>query len=272
MHWRPYRSLFHSNPAWIVAALGVMVLTLCVIVPPALAGPPFRTDDPETVEYRHGEFYIANQYSHDKDSVFATAPHLELNYGVIPNVQLHMIAPLAYSMPHEGPTTYGLSDLELGVKYRFIQEGRYMPMVGTFPILHLPTGNAMRGLGSGETQLLLPIWLQKAWGPWQSYGGGGYWINPGQDNRNYWYLGWQGQREITKWLTFGGELFYTTAQTRDGTYELGYNAGGIIDFTENHHLLFSAGADMHGSNLFSYYLAYQYTWGPSEGKARFGKR
>ena len=239
-----------------------------VLAPFALAGPPFRTDDPETVEYKHGEFYIVNQYSHDKDTVFATAPHFEVNYGVIPNVQLHLIAPFAYNTPHTGPTTYGFSDLELGVKYRFIQEGDYIPMVGTFPILHLPTGNANRGLGSGETQLLLPIWLQKAWGPWQSYGGGGYWINPGPGNQNYWYAGWQGQREITKWLTIGGELFYNTPPTRGGEYQLGYNIGGFINFTENHHLLFSAGTDIHGPNLFSYYIGYQYTWGPPETKKR----
>jgi hypothetical protein len=272
MEKKPFWSLFQAVRAWMVAVLVTALLQMSVLLPPVLAGPPFRTDDPETVQYKHWEFYIANQYSHDKDTVFATAPHLEANYGVIPNVQLHLLAPFAYNTPHAGPTTYGFSDLELGIKYRFIQESTYIPMAGVFPILNLPTGNTNRDLGSGETRLFLPIWLQKAWGPWQSYGGGGYWINPGPGNRNYWYAGWQGQREIKKWLTTGGELFYTTPPTRDGKYQLGYNIGGFINCTENHHILFSAGTDIHGPNLFSYYLAYQYTWGPPKKKNGNGKK
>lgn len=257
-----FRNLFRSILVTSLTAFFIMSF----LIPAAIAGPPFITDDPEPVENQHWEFYIANQYSHDKDAVLATAPHIEVNFGIIPNVQLHLIAPLAYTTPHTGPTSYGFSDLELGVKYRFIQESDYIPMVGAFPIVHLPTGNSHRGLGTGETQVLLPVWLQKGWGPWQSYGGGGYWINPGQGNRNYWYLGWQGQREITKWLTLGGELFYTTPPTRGREYQFGYNIGGFIDFTKNHHVLFSVGTDIHGPNLFSYYMAYQFTWGPAEKK------
>jgi len=81
-------------------------------------------------------------------------------------------------------------------------------------------------------------------------------------------VGWQAQREITKVLTLGGELFYTTPQTRDGEYQLHYNVGGFVNLTENHHVLFSAGTDIHGPNLFSYYLAYQFTWGPGGKKPK----
>ena len=225
------------------------------------AGPPFRTDDPEPVEYLHWEFYVATQYANDKDRVSGTAPHLELNYGVAPNVQVHLLVPAAFDRPRGGPTLYGLGDLELGMKYRFIQEGDFRPMVGTFPILHLPTGNENRGLGNGRAQLFLPVWLQKSWGPWTSYGGGGYWFNPGADNKNYWYVGWLVQRDITKWLTVGGEVFHQTPPTRDGEYQTGYNLGAIINVTDNHHLIFSAGSDIHGANLFSFYAAYQLTWG-----------
>ncbi|OPY75763.1 MAG: hypothetical protein A4E65_03444 [Syntrophorhabdus sp. PtaU1.Bin153] len=188
----PGISLFLSTFAHITAALAITLFHMFIFIPPAFAGPPFVTDDPEPVEYQHWEFYVANQHSHDKDGIFATVPHLEVNYGVLADVQLHLLAPFTYNAPHPGATAYGFSDLELGVKYRFIQETDYIPMVGTFPVLHLPTGNSNRGLGSGETQLLLPIWLQKTRGPWQSYGGGGYWTNPGPDNRNYWFAGWQG--------------------------------------------------------------------------------
>jgi hypothetical protein len=246
-----------------VAALGLFCSAI-INVFPLFAGPPFRTDDPETVQYRHWEFYVATQYANDKEGVSGTAPHLEVNYGVAPNVQLHLIVPAAFDKPRGAPTLYGPGDLEIGVKYRFIQEDEYCPMVGTFPILHLPTGNQNRGLGNGDSQLFLPIWLQKSWGPWTSYGGGGYWLNPGTDNQNYWYAGWQIQREIAKWLTVGGEVFYQTPPTRDGEYQTGYNLGAIVNFTDNHHFIFSAGTDVHGPNLFSFYAAYLLTWGPPE--------
>jgi hypothetical protein len=245
----------------------LLVMTACILlsalmsVPPLFGGPPFRTDDPEPVEYRHWEFYVATQYANDKDGVSGTAPHLELNYGMALNVQLHLLVPAAFDRPRGESTLYGLGDLELGVKYRFIQEGDYRPMVGTFPILHLPTGNENRGLGSGDAQLFLPVWLQKSWGPWTSYGGGGYWLNPGTDNKNYWYVGWLIQRDITKWLSVGGEIFHQTPPARDGEYQTGYNLGAIINVTDNHHFIISAGSDIHGPNLFSFYAAYQLTWG-----------
>jgi hypothetical protein len=248
-------------PRWFIGVRVVFLLFILVISPPAIAGPPFKTDDPETVEYKHGEFYVASQYANDKDGVSSTAPHFEVNYGILPNVQLHLLVPFGYDRPRGGPTLYGFQDLEFGVKYRFIQESDYLPMVGTFPIVHLPTGNESRGLGSGETQLFLPLWLQKSWGPWLTYGGGGYWINPGKDNQNYWFFGWVVQREIAKWLSVGVESFYQTPPIRYGEYQTGYTLGAIINFTENHHLLFSGGSDFHGPNLFSYYIGYQYTWG-----------
>ena len=80
----------------------------------ALAGPPYNTDDPEPVEYRHWEFYLASQTVHDRDGWTGTAPHFEVNYGVVPNVQLHVIAPLAYSVPDDGRSAYGFGDTELG--------------------------------------------------------------------------------------------------------------------------------------------------------------
>jgi hypothetical protein len=260
-----------AAPSRLLFSTVSVLLGMLVITPSLFAGPPFRTDDPETVEYKHWEFYLANTYSNDKGNFSGTAPHLEANYGVIPNLQLHILAPMAFDKSQGEATVYGFGDLELGVKYRFIQETDSRPMVGTFPILHLPTGNQRRGLGNGEAQFFLPLWLQKAWGPWQSYGGGGYWINPGSGNKDYWFLGWQGQREITKWFTIGAEIFYNTPPTTEGDYQVGYNIGGLVNFTENDHLIFSAGGDIHGQNRFSYYIAYLWTWGPPENKANTKK-
>ncbi len=251
---------------WMRTLATAVIFHALVVAPSLFAGPPFRTDDPEPPDYQHWEIYVASQYAHDKDGVSGSAPQIELNYGAMPDLQLSLTIPPAFDKPRGGPTLYGPGDLQPGVKYRFIQEGDYRPMAAFYPLLNLPTGDRNRGLGNGSPQLFLPVWLQKSWGPWTSYGGGGYWLNPGTNNRNYWYGGWLIQRDITKWLTFGGEIFYQTPPTRCGAYETGYNAGAIVNFTDNHHFVFSAGSDIRGPNLFSFYAAYLFTWGPPEKK------
>jgi len=244
--------------------MGLFSLVLSPMV--AWAGPPFVTDDPEPVEYRHWEFYLASQDAKNKEGWSGTAPHFEVNYGALPNLQLHMIAPLAYAKPNDGSARYGFGDLELGAKYRFIQETDWRPQVGTFTMLEVPTGSSSKGLGSGQVRAFLPIWLQKSWGPWQSYGGGGYWINPGSENKDYWFFGWQVQRELSKVITLGAEVFCNTPTAREEGGRTGFNVGTIVNFTDEHHLLFSTGRDIHGQNRFSVYVAYQLTIGPQEEK------
>jgi hypothetical protein len=226
----------------------------------AFAGPPFFTDDPEPVKHKHWEFYIATQHLHDVEGWSGTAPHAEVNYGIAPNMQLHVIAPRVYSKPEDSPQKAGYGDTEAGLKLRFIQETKARPQVGVFPLVEFHTGNESKGLGSGNTRLFLPLWLQKSWGPWTSYGGGGYWINPGEGNRNWTFWGWELQRDISDKLMVGGELFYRTPDSVDAAHSNGFNLGGEWNFNEQHHLLFSAGRDIDGPNRFTVYLAFQWTY------------
>jgi hypothetical protein len=260
------RDLFSKMILSLLAAIVAGLLPLILGPTVGWAGPPFVTDDPEPLEYRHWEFYLASQDAKNKDGWSGTAPHVEVNYGALPNLQLHLIVPFAYVRPNEGSSHYGFGDLELGVKYRFIQEGDWWPMVGAFPIVDLPTGKSSLGLGSGYYRIFLPIWFQKSLGPWTSYGGGGYWINTGSGNRNYWFAGWEVQYELSKAITLGGEVFYNTPTARAEGNRTGFNIGTIVNFTDEHHLLFSAGRDIHGQNRFSTYIGYQLTIGPQEQK------
>ena len=126
----------------------------------------------------------------------------------------------------------------------------------------LPTGDKDKELGNGEVQAFLPLWVQKSWGPWKKYGGGGYWIIPGTGNRNYWFFGWELQRDLSKYFTLGAEVFHQTPSEVGGDSLRGFNVGGILNFTDQHHLLFSAGSDFSGPNDASFYIGYQMTFGP----------
>lgn len=87
------------------AKYGACALVACTVLmasPLALAGPPFMTDDPETVEYQHHEFYIATQQIKTKDGRSGALPLFEYNYGAGPNLQLLIIVPFA-SRPEKSP-------------------------------------------------------------------------------------------------------------------------------------------------------------------------
>ena len=243
--------------ATVISALIFLVSSLEV-----LAGPPFLTDDPEPVDYQNWEFYIASMNTQTADGWSGTAPHVELNYGVITNVQLHLIAPLAYNAPSGGGSHYGYGDTELGVKFRFIEETERMPQVGVFPLLEVPTGNESDGLGSGHVQAFLPVWLQKSSGDWTIYGGGGYGINPGDGNENWGFVGAVLQRQVTKNVLLGGEIYHRTTMQAGGRDDTAFNIGTVIDFTEHQHLLFSAGRSIDGPTDFQCYIAWQFTFGP----------
>ncbi len=68
----------------------------------------------------------------------------------------------------------------------------------------LPT--ASRRFGTGRVRLLLPVWAQKDFGPWSLFGGGGYMINPGAGNRDFWQSGVALTRAVTPRLSLGGEI------------------------------------------------------------------
>ena len=146
----------------------------------AFAGPPFLTDDPEPVDYHHYEIYLFSIL--DKNNVPVEEPQLqspaiEMNWGALPNLQLHLIVPYAWSLPPAAPAAHGIGDIEVGFKYRFIQETSNRPQVAIFPLFELHTGNTNQNLGNGKLWMKLPIWLQKSWGSWISYGGFGYGLN-----------------------------------------------------------------------------------------------
>lgn len=244
---------------------------LAVLAPLVLAasarayyGPPFITDDPQPVDFRHWEVYFASIDFHEFGYYSGFLPHFEVNYGAAPNLQLHVIAPLAYDQSPGQPFFYGYGDTELGAKYRFVQESKNTPMVGIFPLLEVPTGNVQTGLGEGKASEFFPVWLQKSRGNLTVYGGGGFWNQPGLGLHDYWFGGVTAQYQATKPLMVGLELFHTSSQVI-GTGEItGFNIGAVYDFNDGHHLMFSIGTGFQGPDHGTAYIAYQLTFGPRE--------
>ncbi|HVC90976.1 MAG TPA: hypothetical protein VND66_10185 [Acidobacteriaceae bacterium] len=242
------------------------------------AGPPFQTDDPEPVEFRHYEFYQFGMMSSTPVETDPTGPAFEFNWGAVPNVQLHVILPWGAILPSNnpiylpggfGPSAYGLTDMETGIKYRFVKETKRRPEVGSFTMLELPTGSYSQGLGVGRVWYKLPIWVQKSWGHWSTYGGAGYQIVHQTQYRNFPFAGWLLQRDIGKRWTLGGEIFshakegFATPQTQSATM---IDLGGFYYFKNpGLQLLFCYGHSVVGQTENYAYLGLYQTWGSKPG-------
>ena len=176
-----------------------MVVLCCLASGPVHAGPPYRTDDPEPTELRHFEIYTFSTGTVVSGDTTGTLPGIEFDYGLIPNGQLTIDTVAAFDSPSSGPMQYGYGDTPISFKYRFIQEDSkgWRPQVAVFPQVNLPTGDEDRGLGVGHVQVFLPMWFQKSFGDWTIDGGGGYWINQGGADKNFWFSGVLLQRKVT---------------------------------------------------------------------------
>lgn len=241
---------------------GLIALTLAPLS--VWAGPPFLTDDPEPVEYKHSEFYVFSTYDRAPGGKTLTAPGFEYNYGILPETQFHIVAPFVRNIPNDASSEYGFGDMELGVKFRFIQETETSPQVGIFPMAELDTGNSDKGLGNGKTWWRLPIWLQKSWGEWTTYGGGGYAINHAEGQKNYPFGGWLLQKDFGEQWTLGGEVYARGKDTVDGQSTTILNFGGFYKFTPDFNLLFSVGHSVSGEHHAIAYLGLWWAWGGDE--------
>jgi hypothetical protein len=270
----PQRSNAARTPT---IALSLALLALCPAT--AHAGPPFQTDDPDPVDYHHFEMYASELSDGTGKNAGGTdffVPAYEVNYGAAPGLQLHLIVPMDINFaPSGGPTNFGISDIEMGFKYRLVKETKQIPEIGIFPFFELPSGNADKGLGVGSTWYRMPLWLQKSWGPadrqWTSYGGGGEVVVSGAGYANGYkdfpFSGLLVQRQLNKKWTLGAELFGHGAEgeaatsTRAATM---LDLGGMYEFHDGFDLLFAAGRSIYGQPETYTYLSLYWTWGPKD--------
>ncbi|MBV9930510.1 MAG: hypothetical protein JO013_06170 [Alphaproteobacteria bacterium] len=206
---------------------------------PAAAGPPYVSDDPEPTDYKHWEIYLFAAGGGRQGETAADAG-VDLNYGAAKDLQLTAVLPLAYDRSG-GRSRFGSGEVEVAAKLKLVHQakGNAIPDVAVFPRLFLPTARA--GLGSGRLQLLLPVWAQKDFGPWSLFGGGGYQINPGAGNCDYWLTGVGLTRALSKKLTLGAELYHRGPDAEGGKAFTGVNAGLSYKVAGPYSLLLSVG-------------------------------
>lgn len=260
----------------------VLLFLLLALAAPRLwaQGPPFQIDDPVPVDFQHYEFYIFGSVDGTPVEVDSTGPAFEFNWGAIPRVQLHAILQTGAAIPSNnpaylpggtGPSAFGLTDMELGVKLAIFKETPHFPQFGTFTMVELPTGNSDRGLGVGKAFYKLPVWVQKNIGKWTLDGGAGYQVVPQTGFRDFAYGGFLLKKEVSKKLELAAEVFshgregIATAQTESSTM---IDAGGYYHLKgDAMQLLFAYGHSVAGETENYGYLGIYWTWGKDDRKA-----
>jgi len=254
--------------------LALLLLSLAAPKLCAQAGPPFQTDDPTPVDLGHYEFYVFGTVDGTPAELDSAGPAFEFNWGAIPNIQLHAILPFgavaplndpAFAPAGQGPRAFGLTDMELGVKYGFLKQTPHRPQIGSFTMFEIPTGNADKGLGVGKVWYKLPVWAEKEFGPWSLVGGLGYAVVPQTGFRDYLYGGFLVKKEIGERLELSAEVFshakegIAAAQTQGSTM---IDAGGYYHFkSPGLQLLFAYGHSVAGQTENYGYLGLYKTWG-----------
>lgn len=239
----------------------VVPVIIFVAINSAWAGPPFVTDDPEPLEPQHWEINYAVSKSWRQGEASAAIPSIDINYGAVPNVQLHIQPRFSYEKSAD-VSQYGIDDTEVGIKYRFVnlQHNDFSFMVGTYPMVQLPTGNKRLGENRNKVQSFIPFWMQTDFDKWTIYGGMGYRINPGAGNKNSIFIGAASLYEISPKLQVGGEVFHESPNSTGGLDTVGFNLGGVYSLVKDNNILFSVGKGFKNASLtnqLSAYLALQ---------------
>jgi hypothetical protein len=209
-------------------------LTLALLMRAAVAGPPYVSDDPEPTDYQHFEIYTFNSGTATRDGISGESG-IDFNYGAAPDLQLTATVPAGFDRPAGGGTSFGMSNVELAAKYRFLHQDSFGLDVSVFPRIFLPT--ATNGVGDNHVSLLLPVWVQKDWnGGWSAFGGGGCTVSE-RRAVDFCQAGAVLTYQLLPKLQVGAELFHQTADAIGTPASTSLGIGWRYDLTDNYHLL-----------------------------------
>ncbi len=205
---------------------------------PSFAGPPYLNNDPAPTDTGGWEIYLfSTGEGHGPDADIDAG--VELNYGPVEDVQVSATLPLSFSHSSGGDWDSGTGHVELGVKYRFFKDERSHFSAAFFPKANLPTSTLEH---HEKTRFQFPIWLGKDFaGGTTIFGGGGYNLNPGTGNRDFWQAGVSVTHAVSKKLSFGAEVMQQGSDSVGATAKTRAGIGTTLRLSRHYGLLASAG-------------------------------
>ena len=99
--------------ARVIAALCLVVFCFAELSP-VFAGPPLKTDDPETPGRGVWEINVSHNIESTRDEFLMESPLIDINYGFLENDQWKIEFAVLSLDPDDGKNHWGISDLLLG--------------------------------------------------------------------------------------------------------------------------------------------------------------
>jgi hypothetical protein len=213
----------------------------------AQGGPPLVTDDPGTPGDRRWEVNVAFTFEKRGSERTFETPLLDANYGLGDHVQLKVEMPWIVQRQDDGTGQNGPGNALFGVKWRFLDEETLGVAVSTYPQIEINASrsSANEGLVEREPGLLLPLSLQKAFGPLSANLEVGHVFRRGTKGR--WIYGLALGHDFSERVEVIGEIF-GGASARFTDISLDWNLGGRWKLARHLVLLVSAGAGIAGTS------------------------
>jgi hypothetical protein len=239
-----------------------------------VAGPPLVTDDPETPGRGGWEVNLSHTIESTREAFLMELPLVDINYGFQDNDQFKVEFAVVSLDPAEGNHHWGVSDLLVGYKYRFLEEDQAGLMASFYPQLAVPTGNRHVAIGSGSTELLVPFQAARHFCDDRLlvYAELGYHLVFDAPERNRWKYGVAAQWQLREGLEVMGEVGGFACPQRGEPDDVFFNLGLAWTLTEHAALISSAGRSFrdgrHGTPEFTSFVGVQLTWGGGKDRER----
>ena len=278
MVWSRQQSAEHAVHSTDLMMRQVFLTTLMAMllwglgVGPLRAGNPLQTNDPGTPGRNGFEVNLFNSIRLTRNEFTQSLPVLNINYGRVDNDQWKISIPVIQVDPEPGASHWGVGDIQLGWKYRFLEEEDYGFMASIYPQPLLPTGNHDIGLGNGNWEAFLPVSVAKHFLDERLfvYGEAAYNVvfdDPRQDTA---FFGLAAELEITKKTILVAEIADIVTIRSDRPDEPFFNLGFTHHFNDRIALQTafgrSLGDESRGASFFNSYVGLQITWGGNADK------
>jgi len=159
---------------FVIRNLGsAIVLAAILNVSPAYATHPLGTEDPGTADPLTLQVEVTGENHHYSDGSEMDLG-LSLTTGIVPHLDIALNAGYVFLAPDGASKENGIGDLEITLKWNFLEEKGNLPGLSLKLASTLPTGDEVKGLGSGGYDLATTLIGGKALGSLNLYLNLGY--------------------------------------------------------------------------------------------------
>lgn len=136
----------------------VATLALLHAFSQTLAGPPLSIDDPGILELWQLEVIAAATFTSTDAGDYYQVPVLDISLGFIQDyAQVSLVYPYVYAAPNGGDSESDFGNLELGVKWRFLNSDRLQMAFAPYYAFGVATSTAEKGLGDKMDLTVFPL-------------------------------------------------------------------------------------------------------------------